>query len=780
MESALLRTELAFVVLALASAACTESIRVEVPTPVDYEAVDESYLWIAERGDEAVEVWAFQDAHSAVLPFETGDRITLLIYPGTRLEELGLQPGKIEPAADGEPGRGFSIPASIYEGEIDTGDTQLNPVDEAGDGVTAFRYSELAPKLCLEGGGCYSSSSIDLAGNPYCLRACEIVPSNPIAPAPLVVPDSPCETPWVRPAGTSTAICDRVPSDDCEGDLLPAGGCLRFDDSSETCPDSGDFHESPPPGALYVRPNAAPGGDGSTPGSAFATIDQALNALPAGPRTILLAAGAHAGPSAIDAGAGLVRIYGACPARTTVSGRTARNALFQIDAGSVEIKYLHADSDSDGFEVAAGAQLLIEDVDIDADQNGVVADGAVELRRSRIRDPGASGVVLSNSSSESVAYKVSSLIIRNPGADGMSLGGTPSGINMIDARLIGGPNSDRGFAAFGEQALTLTDVWFEDQRSGLVLQGGASAGTRRARFIDTSSTSVSVEAGANFMGVDGVFSGGSGRGIVSEGTVSFRQLAFVDSARQAMVFEGNAVAELSDVQLIRPQFNYAIAAGGSSRVTIEKMRVELPNQGGITARDTAEVTLRQVRIDQPERGLEEGQPPYLNCSGRKLTLERAALTNATGNGIEGSLGCELIGEDVLVSGSNGHGILLQQDANASFERLRVERSHETDFSMFDRSVVSMTDAGFGLAHRLETGETSLNWVLDGQRAKIQKFQLQAGKSSGVKIGRTIEVHLENGRISGKAIAVELEKAREMELKSILDEVLIEDGSIDLR
>lgn len=775
MESALLRTELFILAGAAMIAACTDSIRVEAPVESGG-----SYIWVAERGTEIAGVWVFDGPHTKTLPFQTGDRVTLLIYPEPGLAAALMvtgDPPELPAVAPDQPGRGLPVPESIYVGEIGESETKLTPADQVGALVAGFRSKDEAPQDCLQSGGCYSSSEIDIAGRPYCLPGCGRSPARPTRPSTLIIPEPACELPWMPEDG----ICNRRVTG-CAGEL-PNGACLNVDDN---CPTLGEFREQPA-GAIFVRASATPGSGDGTSASPYASIQEALTRQPSGPRTIILADGEYEGPGAIDAGSGTIEIRGACPAQTHLVRRTAPNAVFQIDRGTVNLRSLRIETDADdGIYVGAEALSNIEKVEIRRGRNGVFADGRVELRGSRIVNSGASGVLFANGSDQNVDYSIIEVLIQNPGTEGVSMHGDISTIRVRDSSLIGGATSRRAFVGSADQSLDLIGVWIDGFQSALVLEDGATATNKRVAIADTSSTAVSVGAGASLSLDQAIFDEVGQRGLHVEGTISspFRSVTFVRPGQEAMVFEGAAATTtpLEGVEIIEPKTNYAVEVGGSARVTIAGLEIKDPGRGGITVRNSAQATIDLLRIDQPEAPLEDGIPPYLICSGEnsELTVNQVALLNASGNAIQGAGTCTLSGADVLISGANGHGILLQGEVNATFDKIRVEKSHETDLSTSDQSAVTMTEGSFGGVHRLETGAASTNWILEGRSADIRSFELEAGKSTGVKIGSDAQVYLKSGHIDEKAVAVEINVSRAPELGSILDEVLIGTGAIDLR
>ncbi|MCK6551788.1 hypothetical protein L6R52_38495, partial [Myxococcota bacterium] len=582
----------------------------------------------------------------------TTDTLTALVYP-LGLDAFHLAPGPIPLPSAREPSRPIPGGASVFRAAPGTSDEPrawrvIDPAD-LGAAITRLRLPGLAPGACEDAGGCFRR----VDGLEGCEVPCDEPepPALPIPPAPAAQPHAaelprfaPCPDGWSLRAATSTTSPDT-----CDPPASLAATCPMGQ-----WPDPSTI----PAGAtrLYAAPDAAPGGTG-TQGSPFASVAEAIAALPRSGGVVVLARGAFPERLSLTRSATLVGTCAEGSSATSLAGIEAR-------AGVVRVSNLRVDATTSPALGAAGegTTLVLDRVAVDGGEdhaNGLFVEEGAEARATDLvlRGTGRAIWAVDRGSNVEVSRLDVDDVLRN------------ALYVLRGARLSVDSARVRGVRVRGLEtraaAVSLARVHFEDV---------AQAGVRLAETSTVTLTDVWVDGVGAEQAID----------VLGDGRLDGERLLVTNVAGTG-VRVVSARARLVDVtarELVRSE---GLAGEGllvqDSTVTVERIAVVRASGRGIAIEGSGpadDVVLRDVdvrdtrpRVEGDESGL------GLSLSGTSLlTLVRARIAGSAAAGVDLTTLVDApraqAVEDLTIDGARGPGVVLRGSGRVSLARVSVE------------------------------------------------------------------------------------------------------------
>ncbi len=459
-----------------------------------------------------------------------------------------------------------------------------------------------------------------------------------VATLPAAPVLGPCPRGWREVTEESGLVsCDPWPTSgraDCVLDELHVPGGAGCEPAGSACPPDGWPAALPTDRPIvYVDDDAAPGGDGSSRGSALTTLGDATLVAPAG-AVIAVAGGSYDGAITLRDGQSLV---GACAARTVLTAS--------------------APSSGSGVLTSGASGVSIRDVSIvDAARPGIVVTGG---------DTTLDGVVVRGA--QLVGLYVASGTL------------TGHGVVVASVRAIAS-GGGRGVQVQDGAQVTLSHVAVTmAQEAGIAVVG---AGTR----LDASDLAVvSIEPGTTGEGGIGVL-------VDDHATLVLARAAIEQATKDGLFVLGGASADLEDARIAETRLDPAGELGDGMHVedatlTVRRVVVTHSHALGVFAAGplaTLDATGLVVRDTVPlpdgteGRGIEVGSGAGATLRG--VRLERNAEISLFVSGA----GTHATAEDLAVTGTRpsatdgaGRGIGVEDAAALSVTRASVEGSYST-------------------------------------------------------------------------------------------------------
>jgi hypothetical protein len=654
------------------------------------------------------------------LQVENGDRLTLLYYDSA-IADLGIHTvngskGLIATPQLGQPGSLLPKPEAAYAAMVTDGrPTDWTSVEPNGDALyEMFRQTTVLPNDCELYGGCYPASHAACASP--CPDRAPIAAPDP--PEPVEAPDLGCSAhPGWRTRKSKefgVLLCDPPAStSSCTDPRQVAffdSGCEAIGDPCPAGP-----YASPPAGrsAVYVDPNASPGGSG-TQAAPFVTIRDAVGAASQGD-VILLSRGRHAIDPSVSFSTSNVSIVGACTEMTTVVG-----SIMLADAAAIEI------ANATLGESGTPASIVVSNAT------------AFELDRLRLA-PGASGITVLASTGT-----IARVVIEEPAGDAVSIDGSP-GIEIRD--LVVDRPSGKGLAIYR----TIASV------EGLVVRGTA----------DGAGPSCAVDVARDArMAINGVLLDGV---LHAPLCVSSAWSTVVDGRVRDTVSSGGdlafSIAGSATVSISRSIFErnatQTLVMSGESRVRVENSFVSgainpLNNAADISmSHVTGPVALDHVAIEgYAVMAVNAECSPnlrfdHLMVSGNVI----AGSPNVQGEGMT-LLSCSTTGAHLEVRGALNRGITLDQSGDcvsdpsrASLQDIIIRgtgQRHPTDPKEGASALRVADGAAVSLNRVLVDGDTAnvLNVEKNTTTATVTSLTATAALQGGLRVVGGARLRLE--------------------------------------
>lgn len=503
---------------------------------------------------------------------------------------------------------------------------------------------------------------------------------------------------------------------------LPGEECAPL---GPPCAADGWPADLPSENVVYVRADAAPGGDG-TRGRPFDRLGSGASAARPGD-TIALAVGVYDESVALRE---RVTLQGACVADTRVRGRTSFADVTVAARGpGAVLRGVHVSSRDRGVSVYAGAQLLIEDALVEGDVipiqvaqtsaletanvlvrggdvSGIDADGATSVTLSRTVVVGSLGTGINVGALESVAS--SAVVLTDVAAVDHPAGG------VVLRDLPGSTLSVQRYAAdacalagvyAGEATATLEDVAIHASRragasgmavAGAVLFDGADATVRRL-FVDDGDDFATLVA-ASTLDADGLVVRGFttildeiGAIHLDDSTMTARHVHIEDTAtaaalglsRSSLRLEDAVLVDLSAPETMTGGIGLHVIGEGST-ATAQRVRVTRATNVAINVARGGELDLRDVVVEETRSSSLGIGYAFQILDGSRLGLDRADIAGSIGTAIYVSGSARLADVSVRdtagidVRDRRGAGLIVLRDGElppvVTAERLRVRGS----------------------------------------------------------------------------------------------------------
>jgi hypothetical protein len=323
----------------LFAAGCSELV---VSVPPDLTGIRSGILVIEEN--ERTQVFGLDEDDmgrlgGSIILTEVDAHLTLLLYELT-LGELDL-PRRTIPLGTEGVARPLPPQDRVYEANVDRDQIAWSESSDRPDRLNMIALMPTTIEACLAE-GCYVDESH--ADQLWCSRPCPSAVSPPIIQD--LTPPTPVASTW------SPTIS------------IDLGSCPQ-----------GRFADSVPAGAVFVDPDAPPGGDGSR-AQPYATLAD----VPAARASeVALSKGTHAAIAVVPDGWSL---YGACAAETIVAGRVTAG-------GTVHFQDLSLTAPTEALIVESGATVDLQRVSIESPLVCVkVQGGSLEIRDAHLAGSG--------------------------------------------------------------------------------------------------------------------------------------------------------------------------------------------------------------------------------------------------------------------------------------------------------------------------------------------------------------------------------------------------------
>ncbi len=394
---------------------------------------------------------------------------------------------------------------------------------------------------------------------------------------------------------------------------------------------------------VFIDDDAAPGGDGRAPATAFATLADALTATP-GPAVFALATGRYR-ERGVSLGSGQ-SLVGACVEDTVITSDVIDGAALIVMGGDATLRDVAIEAPGRGAIRAEGTSVRVEQVEVRAWQNAAigVARGTTTLDRIALVATAPAGVGIDVGGGSSV--RVTRALIVESGGAGIAVHDGASALEGEDiavdgVRALGMLPGIAAVAGAGAR-LVLTRVQLSGATEYLALATGAGATLeiRQAMLRKADADAVVAADGGHARvervlvertAIDGFFSFGAGATLdVVDAIVRdvFPTSPSMRYGRGVQVFEGGAVS-LERVAIFRPhEAGIWVESAGSTLVATD-VRIEdvLP--------DAATSLLGAGLIAQ---------------RGGSAVLERVAVRTTHTFGIIANVDGSIVGHDTSVQG----------------------------------------------------------------------------------------------------------------------------------
>ncbi len=726
-----------------------------------------SLVWLAVRDGEVVFAHADEPGSNVQLDLREGDIVTVLTYTKT-LAELNIPSGVILPSAEGS-ARGFPAETKSYTARLSAGGIGAGAwtAGEPSPAVRSFKYSQLSTIECVELGGCYPQTTVDLAGNKICAVPCPEPPApmRPAQPQPVILN---CTAPWERHTVTSTLSFCAPRVGDCPGErevYFPSGRCAAI---GRPCPPDGEYADGLPPEAIFVRRSAPAGGDGSR-GAPYSSITEALSAS-ANTGTVTLALAAenlvHGDILGLERNRTLI---GACPEKSILTGPIG------VARGRTTFSNLQISSSVNGVLISPHAHGRIEDSVISSAQYAVSTLGSVEVVECELT--GGYGGVASNPIG-SGHTSVEQVIVHGGRFDGMIFTGGHNATFSVQGAIIAGAHQAAGIALNDARGM-IDGAEIHDFAQGITV-GAGTASIAHVRVENTQDGILVAELGRAF-GKELVVARARTVALRIWGFGEFEQAALLRGEEEAVQASMTGEVVLRDSQVIDNHGFYAITTNVHSKLTLQRVALINPMAGGISVREGSDVRLNDVSITSDGDHLPNANESSLQVVGNMRTMvtgERLFFSNPPSHGIETARRGVLILSDLTIEKAQNRSIELSENVVAELHRVTVSDGEGDDLSVSEDAVVNISDLLIS-GRQEDTFGARAALDLSGTGAlSISVFELR-GKAIGVEVRDQITLKLSKGRIGLHPIDIQVRASREADLIELLDGVVFEGGIINV-
>lgn len=548
----------------------------------------------------------------------------LLEYPFDH-PTLGLNPGDLPaPGPDDCASRSLGEPTRTSRLSFDPG---LVLEDAPREFLRDVRLPALDLAACAARRGCLELE----AGFAICKPACTTV--NPIPPTPPAPPAPPrfCDESGCPNLERACDVGRNLPGQQQCLDLGPCG--------------AEEFRPVPPAGPRpsWVSVTAAPGGDGSQ-GLPYRTLAEALAQ---GATDVYLSAGVHQAPPRLTAA---VRIYGVCPARTTVLGPLLSDqdlSLFGINlqAGQQTLTVRSAELELREVRLSGSSTLAIqlENSNAQISRSEFVGAGQEIAAVSSLLTITESHFGPSSQPSVDAVIRASGSTVAIEGVrfDGPGARTAISAVNGGKLTVLNSAFSGLARAIEARQVdLELTDVNVEvrgvyphvPEVGAVGVLSGSHAILRRVRIVGATSHAILVRASR--LVVEDLITMDTGAGlpgVFELPTVFIRRGLDAHLERWRSTHEVQALdtihedhrVEVRDLEVLGDGGRPVVAIRSESPLGLDRIRIGARQGPGLTVARGAVVDVRDLAVEGASDGL------LFEIDG-KLSGERVAITAERG------------------------------------------------------------------------------------------------------------------------------------------------------
>lgn len=588
-------------------------------------------------------------------------RLTAFSYTAT-LEELDLEPGRLDRAVPGEPRRALPMFFSRHEGVVEGEFSGWSKQQGSGD-LDKFALRETTIAECLDRGGCFLNR-----GRRRCELPCPEPPAmaEPDIIRPVVLPVPPSFAPCA-PGFTETTVrpgiqvCEPhengIP--ECAGDELNLYGSTGCERLGPACPVGDDWASDLPNDRLilYARPGTPGDPDGSR-AAPFPTLREALLAADL-PGTIV-AASAHTFDEDVAIPEGVI-LWGACVSGTrlryTGEPEPSTVTVYGNEAG---LRNVTIEGARGGVAVVGSA--LLENVVIDGAYSGVRLDGSARLE--------ANGMIIRGSTDHAVlagggvTARLRRTLIEDASGFGLSAVGAGTSMIVSQSAIRGSPNPP-----------------VDTLHSGLFAADGASVELRASVIEDRVGIGMIIErAGTRGViedvvvrGIRRTLQGAHGYGsLLNDGAdVRLNRVWFDGQETVALLIDNPGTTVTASVVAIIG--GLGVIVDHSATATIASTAIDSTSGYGLVAARSS-VHLQDVSV----RDTGDFSPGFRFDQKARATVRRVRVENAAGSAIDVD-DARLTGSDLSVVGRTvaspgfGRGLNVDHAGYVELERVSFER-----------------------------------------------------------------------------------------------------------